>query len=139
MGLKTKLTANFRHGAIGVALTALCGLLFWSWRSSSVLGDGLVRLSYDLPFLFSPKASVDKVLLITADELSYRNLEQDYDKKFDRALHARLLENLKEADVVVFDFFLSDPGSVVSNEALARALKAHGRVVLAARRDQHTI
>jgi CHASE2 domain-containing sensor protein len=136
MGLKTKLTANMRNGVIGAALSVFCGLLFWNPLG---LGRGFVRLSYDLPFRFSPKVNVDKLILITMDEVSYRNLGEDYDKKLDRKYHAELLDKLTEAQLVVFDTFFSDPGSKASNEELARALKTHGRVVLAADREKRTI
>src|SRR6266550_5733577 len=115
IGLKTRLTANLRNGTIGAVLTVLCGWFLWL----SPVGWSLLRLSYDLPFFVSPKVDVDKVLMITMDELSYRKLDQDYEKKFDRLLHAQLLDNLKEAEIVVFDVFFFDPGSAASNDAFA--------------------
>ncbi len=99
------------------------------------IGEGLVRLSYDLPFIFSTKGEFKEVVLIEMDELSHRTLKQDYGKIWDRALHARLLDYLRAegSGPVVFDVFFSDSGDQpAATQLAAQAMRAHGRVILAA-------
>lgn len=95
-----------------------------------------MRLSYDLPFLFGPREKVDEVVIIKMDEQSHRERKQVYGQIWDRSLHARLLNQLKEdgAKLVVFDIFFADTGPPAADQALADAMRNHGRVVLAADR-----
>ena len=108
------------------------GLLFWSSR----LGDGLQNLSYDLLFLCKPTLVPQEAVIVYVDEKSCRELQQD-PKTWDRALHARLLDQLTadQAGLVVFDIVFSGARTAASDADLVRAIKANGRVVLAATQE----
>jgi CHASE2 domain-containing sensor protein len=89
-------------------------------------------------YLFRPTvdpATLSNVLIVGMDEQSYRELEQDPDRPWDRRLHADLLRRLKAsgAKVVVFDVSFDERSSdPAADAALAAAIRDHGRVVLAA-------
>src|SRR5216684_3864375 len=129
---KAKLKQNARNGATGTVLAVLCGLGLWLFP----FGAGFVRMSYDVPFAFGPIEIPNEVIIIKMDEQSYRELNQAWGSMWDRALHARLLRRLADAQckLVVFDVFLSDRGPESEDAELAEAIRAHGRVVLAADR-----
>jgi CHASE2 domain-containing sensor protein len=131
VGLKAKLTENWRNGAIGAASAVLLGLLFLESR----LGDGLKNLSYDLPFLVAPQADLAEVVIIYMDEESRDLYRQDPEKPWDRSIHAGLVRELtrRGAGAVVFDVLFS-PASPDTNAdwQLAQAIRQHGKVVLAA-------
>src|SRR5688500_11421619 len=83
---------------------------------SSRLGDGLARLSFDVPFVFRPDAPAVVVVVVTMNELTYDNPELNGTNQypvFDRATHARFLDKLREdgAPVVVFDIFFKGDNS----------------------------
>src|SRR5437762_6411180 len=88
--LSPKRKLGWRSPAACAALTAVAGLLCLGdpWRS------WFERVSYDLPFLFAPKGSFADVIVVERDQKSYDELTQKYDQKCDRALNARLLDNL---------------------------------------------
>jgi CHASE2 domain-containing sensor protein len=115
-------------GAIG---TALAGLLFLM----SPLGDGLTELSYDLAFLFRHDVKPAEVVMVYMDWDSHVRLGQEQFRRWERTLHARLLDRLREmgARTVVFDIvFLPTTNSAAEDKELVRAARAHGRVVVAA-------
>src|SRR5712692_2120874 len=132
LNLQAKLKQNTRNGATGAVLAALCGLGLWLFP----LGAGFVRMSYDVPFAFGPIEIPNELIIIKMDEQSHRELNQAWGSMWDRALHARLLRRLADAQckLVVFDVFLSDQGPEREDAELAEAIKAHGKVVLAADR-----
>lgn len=110
-----------------MAAAALLGLgLCWTR-----LGDAIALLSYDTLLLFSPKASVPDILVVTMGEGAYNRLNQPYGK-FDRKIHAQFLRKLKAdgAKLVVFDIFFAE--STESDEEFAQAIREHGNVVLGA-------
>lgn len=121
---------SWRSAAVCAAATALLGFLclvispvrFW-----------FERLSYDLPCVFAPSASLGNVVVVVRDEKSYRDLNQEYGKLWDRTNYVHLLEKLAadQAKLAVFDVFLSDPGEPAKDAALAQAIQKNGRVVLA--------
>ena len=91
-----------------------------------------VRLSYDLLQLFLPESREPKPVLIYMDE----HAMEDYHQKpgdWDRSLHARLLDRLSadQARLVVFDVTFTYAGRPRDDQELARAIRRHGRVVLA--------
>jgi CHASE2 domain-containing sensor protein len=90
------------------------------------------RLSFDLPCVFASPASLENVAVVVRDEKSYRELDQEYGKLWDRKLYARLLDRLKTdgAKLAVFDVFLSDPGTPTGNAELVKSIHENGRVVL---------
>ena len=139
--LLSKLRENRLGGVIGALLAAFVGLVFlWSG-----LGEWAAHLSYDLACLRNRTGAAEDVVVVEMDELAYRALRQDYDKLWDRSLHARLLERLQDdgARLVVVDVFLGDAGTnsldgsglaeaVKKNRRLAEAIRGNPRVVLAA-------
>ena len=94
------------------------------------LGDGLARLSYDLPFLFRSDIGVPEVAIVYVDRASLEELGQ---KEWppDRRIYARLLQRLKAegARLVVFDIlFRTDKPD--ADPEFAAAIREHGNVVL---------
>ena len=135
MNLKTKLAENLRNGIIASALSVLVGFGLWSFP----IGQGLERLSYDLPSVASSRFVSDEVLIVQMDEVSSRDPElQPYSGPVSfRPWHARLLERLKAdgAKMVVFDVFTKGPASEAADKDLIQALKNFHQVVLAADRS----
>ena len=115
---------------LGAALATIVGLAACWFR----LGEGLVHASYDLLFPFRAELKLEEIVIVSLDDASHRVLKQPENQAWDRSLHARLLERLtqEKAKLVVFDILFEDAGEGLADEALARAIKANGRVVLAA-------
>jgi len=126
---RTAITQKFFSGAIGAALAIAVALGLQSFRA----GQGLVRLSYDVPFAFTPKFTSEEVILVLMDEEAHRNLGQSWGQQWDRSYHAKLLRKLTRdgAAQVIFDVWLADPGTKETDESLAKAIADHGKVVLA--------
>ncbi len=115
-------------GVITVA-TGL-GLLF------TPVGKKLVNLSYDLLFAPRPYVKTEEVVIVYIDDESHSQLGQSYTEIWDRDLHARLLNRLKEegAKGVVFDVVFSNAitNNPARDERLAKAIKENGKVFLGA-------
>jgi CHASE2 domain-containing sensor protein len=96
----------------------------------------LERWSYDLPFKLGPEKKIDDLTMVYMDDISHGFLNQPYDSAWDRKLHARLLDVFTRCGVraVALDIVFAADGksSPGSTEALAQAIRHHGRVVLAA-------
>ena len=99
-------------------------------------GLRLIHLSYDLPFLARPIIKPTDVALVYMDEDSHRELGQPRGAAWDRGVHAKLVERLAAdgANAVVFDISFNDPNPAHpdGDQRFARAIKANGRVVMAA-------
>src|SRR5947207_5902201 len=54
----------------------------------------LLRLSYDLPFLKRPIIRPTEAVLVYMDDVSHRELNQPYDRAWDREMHAQLVERM---------------------------------------------
>lgn len=127
-----KLTGKIKlDGLLGAVLVAALGLgLFYS-----SLGLPLQRFSYDFPFGLRSVAAPQEAVIVAIDEASYKALNQLYRKTWNRGLHARLLNRLKEggAKAVVFDIIFSDPDpdAPEGDKQLEEAIRANGKVVLA--------
>ena len=124
-------------GLIGFVLLASLGLALLYWDAP--LGKRLRFASYDwsyyLPFSSSGSAAWDDIVLVYLDEKSHQALKQPFNKPWDRALHARLLDRLTRdgAKAVVFDIIFSDRGpDAEADQAFAEAIRRNGRVVLGA-------
>jgi len=119
-------TAKWRSGLVGAVLTAAVTLAV-----PLPLGDWLEHVSYDLPFLFSPRADLSGLVIIEMDEKSHEVLHQSYGT-WDRGQHAQLLNRLTkdQARLIVFDIFFKDPGSEAGNRVFAEAIKANGKVII---------
>jgi CHASE2 domain-containing sensor protein len=120
---------QWRSAAICAGATALLGLICLSVLPLRFWFD---RLSYDLPFSFTPETALNDVVVVKYDEKSYRDLNQDYNKLWDRALEAQLIDHLTadKAKLVVFDVYFADPGTPEKNAQLAAAIRKNGHVVL---------
>ncbi len=98
------------------------------------LGNKLRYLSYDFLFLFQNQEPPADVVLVYMDEQSHHELEQPYDRTWDRRLHAELLNKITEQGArlvfydIIFEMVSSKPES---DAALADAIKKNGSVVLA--------
>ncbi len=131
MSLIKKLKPQGWGGTIGALIATLAALAFYQlpW------GNGLQNLSYDLLFLTRPVVPPEEAAIVYLDEESHKELGQQFNRPWDRNLHARLVERLTSAGAkaVVFDIVFSDPGpGPAADQHFAAALKASGRVVLAA-------
>ena len=119
----------FLHGAL---VTLVAGWVF----SYTQLGTSLEWWSFDFPTLFNGTRGFPELVLVQMDESSHSHLKQSAGKPWDRHLHAGLVDFLREegARQVVFDVELNeqvdDPSSTA---ALAKAMRAHGNVVIGAR------
>lgn len=127
-------TAVTRHPrfrvAAGAMAVAACGLFVWRLP----VGEAWAETSYDYLFRFSSRSVTNRVAIIRLDNDAYANLGQRRDQRWDRALHARLINKLKDdgCALVVMDIFFREAGSNVADAALAAALKRPGKVVLMA-------
>ncbi|HWX21913.1 MAG TPA: adenylate/guanylate cyclase domain-containing protein [Candidatus Binatia bacterium] len=132
MTLVPKLNRAHLAAAVGVILAAACGLVLHEFR----LGAGLVRSSYDLLHVWRGDQPVTEAVVVCLDEESHRKLGQPLNAPWDRSIHARLVDRLTGAGAraIVFDIVFSDPNSnhPAADARLAAAIKASGRVVLAA-------
>lgn len=128
--MKSMFSNSRRDGIIAAVLTSLAGLLLWG----SPLGDGLVRRSYDLLYRFRDDLATEGATILYMDPASDFALEMTGKKSWDRDIHARLLERLREyrPKAVVFDIAFPYPIDPASDQRLADAAKALGNVVTAA-------
>jgi CHASE2 domain-containing sensor protein len=108
----------------GAVLAVLCGLLLWA----TPLGDALEIKSYDWLYRFGSRDPGDAVVLLTMAMSKDRNYEAE------RLVHAAVLDRLRAdgAKLTVFDVHFVAPTSAASEDRLAEAMRANGRVVLMA-------
>jgi CHASE2 domain-containing sensor protein len=131
MHSKGKAPLLWRSALAGAALCALVGLALQVFPG---LGGWLAHWSYDLAAMLRPVSlPPEEVVIVYMDEKSFGELQQE-PKNWDRRLHAELIDWLTQdrARLVVLDVTLADAGSPASNAQLIRALRASGRVALAA-------
>src|SRR5215203_1089656 len=76
----------------GAALAVLAGQLLLL-----PAGDGLARLSYDLPFLLARSRPPDELVMVYLDTSIKARLGQPTDQPLDRIFYARLLDRLQQA------------------------------------------
>jgi adenylate cyclase len=100
------------------------------------IGKAAQHLSYDLVFPFRSYRIPQEVVIVYMDEESHERLQQPYDRPWDRGMHAKLLQRLKDegAKAVVYDILFAGrlTNNLAGDEAFARAIKDFGKVVLAA-------
>jgi len=95
----------------------------------------LERWSYDLPYNFAPSPSITNVAIVYMDDRTHALEKQPYDAPWDRGLHAKLVDVLREcgAKAIAFDVYFDELGTnAAASEEFAAAIHAHGNVVLAA-------
>ena len=95
--------------------------------------DGLGRFDqafYDRAVIAAGRPASDDILLVTIDSQTTQALGRG---PWSRAVHAALLGRLQDARAVGLDFHLGEEDAIDPNgdAALADAIRAHGRVVLA--------
>lgn len=93
------------------------------------LFEGMELAAYDAWYhLRGERAANPDIVIIGIDDLSINQIGR---WPWDRAVHGRLVDQLSQADVVAFDVIMTDSsGKPGDDEALAAAIKNHGRVVL---------
>jgi adenylate cyclase len=112
-------------GCVAVALGLVC--LEYSFAQA------LARLSYDLPFIWRTNVDTHEISLVYLDEASAKQLQQPLDDRWDRTLHARLLDRLTndKARLVLFDIVFDAPSADEAiDSAFAQTIQRHGAVVL---------
>ena len=118
---------------IGATLSIVLGLICFD--SIMPITETLRHKSYDLSFHLRPRTIPDEVVLVYLDDASYQEYNPSY-QRWDRALHAKLLDHLKEegAKVVVFDIIFSDANQEDPNAdaAFEAAIEHNGNVILGA-------
>lgn len=129
-----KLKQNWKGGAAGTLLSVGLGLFLLLSRFS--WGQDLVHASYDMLFRSRPLYIPQDLVLIYMDEVSHQDLEQRYDRPWNRDLYARLLDRLtlEKARAVAFDILFTDANTdhLDGDEHFAKAIAANGKVVLGA-------
>ncbi len=136
MNLKKHLNSHFAATALGVALTFAAGVFLL--RSDSRLGQAFRRASYDLSFDLAPfhrtHLSNSEVVIVYQDQLSHKELDQPFNKPWDRVRHTQLVNNLTDlgARAVIFDLIFTDPDpDPAADQAFAEAIRENGNVLLA--------
>jgi adenylate cyclase len=129
---KKRIVQGLFGGSVGAGLAIGLGWLLVGFH----LGDQLKHLSYDLLFALRADMRIEEAVIVYLDDISHQGLKQSFLEPWDRSLHAQLVERLTAdgAKAVVFDIVFADPwhkGEGV-DERFAKALRAHGRVFLAA-------
>lgn len=91
-------------GIIGSSIAVIAGVLAY-------LVPDARYLSFDIPFIFRPKADTSEVAIIYLDEDSHTKLKQPFGGVWSRALHVHLTDILRSqgAKVVVFDILWDKP------------------------------
>lgn len=125
-----------RHFVVlsGALLTALLGLTLWG----TSLGEGWVNASYDYLFRFGSHPVTNQVVLIKMDNEAYDYFHQMRGAKWNRALHAQLLNRLADdgCSLVVLDIFFQEPGEPEEDQAMLKALQRLPKVVLMAKQAE---
>jgi adenylate cyclase len=100
--------------------------------------EPLMRLSYDLPFLWRTTLDTHDITLVYLDEYSAKQLNQPLDDVWNRALHVRLLDRLtqEKARLVFYDIVFDAPApDPAADAAFAESIRSNGKVVLGAALD----
>jgi len=116
---------------VGLAVVALVVAL-----SFTRVWDAVEWKVFDLfTSIAAPHASQHPIVILAIDEPTFQDLGQQW--PFPRSLHARLLERVRAdgARGVAFDIVFAEPSQPQEDEALARAIRASGNVVLAAKQE----
>jgi two-component system cell cycle sensor histidine kinase/response regulator CckA len=126
-----------RAGAVGCFLVLVLGLSLLTLDLQP--GMSLKFASYDSSYLWwsftHTKPPQSDIVLVYLDEASHLDLQQPFNKPWNRAIHADLLNRLTAdgAKAVIFDIVFSDPGpDEKADQAFADAIRKNGKVILAA-------
>ena len=142
MSLKDRFIKPKIAAGLGVVLVLLAGLgvLSLNSRLGLALQFASYDWAYDLSFMKQHPPAADAITMIYLDEASYKDFNQPFNRPWDRAIHARLLDRLAAdgAKAVIFDVVFSDPGpSPEADKIFADAIRRNGRVILAADRSEN--
>lgn len=108
----------------GALITILVGQLFLLR-----IGNGLARLSYDIPFLFRNHVPAD-LIMVYIDRAAKVNLGEPPDPPLPRYYHARLLDRLKADGVRLVIYDLLFEAETPDDATLAEAIRRANPVVL---------
>ncbi|MBB1487215.1 putative bifunctional diguanylate cyclase/phosphodiesterase [Oceanospirillum sediminis] len=110
-----------------IPVTVILVLLLFALSSFSRHSD---LFFYDTWMGSAERPARDDIVIIGIDDKSINELGR---WPWSRAQHARLLDNLTEAGarIIGMDMIFSEPESPAADQALAWAIRTHGRVVLA--------
>ena len=114
----------------GVVLAIVLGLACLEFS----FAEPLVRLSYDLPFLWRSPVDTDEIRIVYLDEASAKELNQPLDDVWNRELHVRLLDRLTQdkARLVFYDISFDEPRDPAADADFAASIRKNGRVILGA-------
>ena len=135
--MQTRRTKHFIRASItagGILLAATFGIACLRYS----FGEPLMRLSYDLPFLWRTTLDTHEIALVYLDEYSAKQLNQPLDDVWNRALHVRLLDRLtqEKARLVFYDIVFDAPASdPAADAAFAESIHRNGKVILGAALD----
>ena len=109
----------------------------WLRSPASSLGTALVHASYDRSQALLAQTGFTNApaVIVYLDRDSYQRERQNPNEPWNRTLHAQLIRRLTAAGAkaVVFDIIFDEAGADASaDSAFTEALRANGRVVLAA-------
>jgi adenylate cyclase len=121
---------KFRKRLAAALIIGIIAVVWGMMLLKLALGNNLRLASYDLPFLFGERPPPDDIVLIQLDEASHKELEQPLSQPWDRRLHAKLVDHLAEAKLIVFDILFHDENPE-QDPAFAAAIQKHGNVILA--------
>lgn len=131
--LKTRIRDVFRGALPGAVFTAAIGIILLT-NSTFQLGELLQRQSYTLLFRYRAPVETDEVVMVYLDDDSHRELQQPYDRAWNRELYAQLVDRLTAdgAKAVVFDILFSGPNTdhPEGDIHFAQAIQKNGRVIL---------
>jgi CHASE2 domain-containing sensor protein/class 3 adenylate cyclase len=121
---------RFLRPATGAALTALCGLMLFTMP----FGERWTHASYDYLCRFGSRTVTNKVVLVLMDNEARDKLQQPREQRWDRSIHAKLLNRLADegCPLVVLDAFFRQSGEGASDQSLIAALRRLQHVVLMA-------
>lgn len=135
--MQTRRTKHLIRASViagGVLATTALGLACLRYS----FAEPLVRLSYDLPFLWRTTLDTHDIALVYLDEYSAKQLNQPLDDVWNRALHVRLLDRLtqEKARLVFYDIVFDAPApDPAADAAFAESIHRHGKVILGAALD----
>ncbi len=132
--IRTSATRGRREGlktGLWIVWVVIFLALIPATREWAVFG-AIQRWAYDLAFDWHPPEPAPDIVIVAIDERSLAELGRF---PWSREVHARLLEKLSAARAVGFDILFAEPqrgaAGASADRAFAKAVRRHGRVVLA--------
>lgn len=117
-----------REAWVGGALVAVAGLM-------ALVVPWFATASYDLAYLARPPERPSEAVIVAMDRESHDALKQSGEDRWDRRLHAALIDRMNDygARAVVFDVLFDQPvpESPEADRALVEAARRFGRVAMA--------